>query len=248
MLAALLLAPWGIVALLTRYDHRDQDMLTKAARAASASTSTLTTTATWDVGVRGNPGPWGEIYSTPMTLEPPAEFVASGAISPGLTKWVFKGYTPESLARLLDASGVTDEQRKTILGAATADSAAGALVVDPSESLLWSLAPKARAVIYEALGEFAENVICHDPFRYRADKLDEWFDQTDLNPEAVANIRKLLYPRGVMMAFATPAFMSMALAVSGNSAIKLSTTQTLIITCFFEGCLIVRSCYCGYCL
>lgn len=147
---------------------------------------------------RCRPGPWGELKYTRILLEPPDEYVDLSETVPRETRWLFKGKSPAEAENLLEGLGVSAAQRaggnweQTPLGA----------VFKPSAALVSGLSPETRARLYGYLGEFEENYPQANAYRFRGDKLDEWFGGTELRSETVQLVRQYLYRRGTSLAFA----------------------------------------------
>lgn len=185
--AALLLLPWLVVAVLLLYPRP----------------APLENDNPYDEYVQpARPGPWGELQYSRLLIEPPDEFTAE---DPGLfaaPEWVFQAYTADRLADLwrtarLDAAQIAALHAATTQRPAPAD----ALIVRPPTDLVLGLSPEARAAIYAALSVFPENPAQNEPFRFRADTADEWFENSNVPPATLALVRRLLYRRGNSLLF-----------------------------------------------
>lgn len=139
------------------------------------------------------PGPWGDLQYSRLLLEPPENLVTDEMLAPRPLRWFFPGHTPESLRGLwrdagLDPAGVdafVDPQ-----------SPPGATILRPTAEFVLGLSPAARTALYSVLSTSAENPNQQEPFRFRADAVDDWFEQSGLTPATIAAVRRLLYQRG----------------------------------------------------
>jgi hypothetical protein len=98
--------------------------------------------------------------------------------------------------------GLTRDQLDSILGSPWEETRDG-LTVLPSREFVLGLSPEARQTLYAILAAFPENAVHAYPFRYKADRVDEWIDDT-LSPATRALIEPLLYRRGTSVAFSDP--------------------------------------------
>jgi hypothetical protein len=110
-------------------------------------------------------------------------------------RWIFKGYDAAELAALWSKAGLSESQRAALAARTERDAARDVSTVSPDPDLVLALSPQARGVLYAALAPFRENRPQNDPFRIRADSLDEWFDETLMAPEVIALVQRLIYHR-----------------------------------------------------
>lgn len=143
-----------------------------------------------------HPGPWGELQYSRILIEPPDDFVTAQRLEPQPIQWVFKGHTPAGLQVLWTTAGLNPAQQRLLEDPARRTVSPDAIVVRPPEDLVLNLGADSRAAIYAVLSSFAENPNQNEPFRFRADAVDEWFDRSNLKPEILALVRRMLYRRG----------------------------------------------------
>jgi hypothetical protein len=191
VVAALLLAPWAVVGLVVSNRPSSPELVKQA-----GASSTIAATA-----AAGQLGPWGELACTPITIEPPEEFIAGDSIAATATRWVFRAATKDSVGHLLERAGLNETQRAAFLASAAPDAGDNTLVLLPPEELVASLSPAARATIYAVLSEDPENACQADPFRYRAEAVDEWLSHSEIPGDVATKIKSLLYPCGTMLMF-----------------------------------------------
>jgi hypothetical protein len=196
-IALVVLAPWTVVLW----------MMTSAPAStppAVAVDASRLGTITSDAGQKSGQlpiGPWGDLEYSTVMIEPPAEAIPVDDSIPQPPKWSFNGYTESKLTALWESAGLTAAQRQTLDDPAIRKMSSSGLVLQPRVEDVVDLSPAARAKIYTALAEFPENVPQCEPFRFRADSVDDWFEGTDLAPETIALTRSLLYQRNEIVLF-----------------------------------------------
>lgn len=147
------------------------------------------------------PGPWGHLEFVRLAIEPPEEYVAAWLAPHKPVEWFFRGYKPPMLSQLWSEAGLSGKQQQALMASAEWNLAAGTVVIKPSDELILDLSPAARKRIYDVLALFPENPHHANPYRYRANMLDEWFTDSGLSPRTEALIRRLLYFRGTAALF-----------------------------------------------
>lgn len=145
-------------------------------------------------------GPWGQLNAVRIVIEPPEDFVPDFFATPQPVRWTFSGFDDARLAALWEKAALTPGQRAALSSARCERSPAGIILHPPAEIVL-GLSAQSRAVLYTALAASTENAPQHDPFRVRADAVDDWFDQTRVPADVIALTRRLLYPRNNLVLF-----------------------------------------------
>ncbi len=148
-------------------------------------------------------GPWGELEVIRINTEPPEEYV-SQRYRYGTVRWFFGDYSRERIIALFRSAGLDEAQQKALWGNAYSNSNGTEWIFRPDAKLLLDLSPESRKVIYLALGDFERNAAQYDPFRWRAEALDEWFLSGSLSDETINLVKKLLFYRGQAVLFADP--------------------------------------------
>jgi hypothetical protein len=149
-------------------------------------------------------GPWGELEFIRIVIEPPDEFMAADYTA-APPRWEFGGFDDTRLEQLWEQADLPDAWRKQLRDPRKREVTAKAIVLHPDESLVAALSPAARTVIYNTLARSSGNPLQSDPFRFRAEMVNEWFENSGLSDEVVARIRRYLYPRGTALLFSDPA-------------------------------------------
>ena len=187
-LAAVLLAPWLLVAWLARPESSPAP---RPARPAAAAARALP----------AHSGPWGQLESSRILIEPPEDFVPPFYLTPQPLRWTFTGGTDISLTALWETAGLSPAQRMSLDQPARREVTATGIVLQPDRDLVLGLSPEARAKIYAVLAAFPENPPQFDPFRGGVGAKEDWFDEAALPADVVALTRRMFYRRGDVVLF-----------------------------------------------
>lgn len=128
-------------------------------------------------------------------IEPPEEFIPADFSPKSVTRWNFPTSSAAELDALWQRAGLGAAEREILNATSIRVPAARGITLEPPPDLVLGLTPAARAAIYIELGRHTENPAHRDPFRFRADLIEDWFHGSDLAPEVVARTKQLLYPR-----------------------------------------------------
>jgi len=194
--AVLIILPW--LALL--YVGRNlAPKLATAPEPTSAASPTSPSDANFIYHCK--PGPWGEVQYNRVVIEPPETLINASQSFARPIVWSFVGYTPATLVALLQSAKLTDEELQWASDPKNWEQTAETIRLRPDNDFVLNLSETSRATLYTALAEFEENIDQNDPYRFRADAADEWFAHSDLRPETIALVKKLLYRRGTSLLF-----------------------------------------------
>jgi hypothetical protein len=185
VLAALILAPWFLVALVLL---SIVPPLSGRARRPVA-------------GTRAAAGPWGNVEWSRVTIAAPIEFVEtwdSLAAQPG---WHFPNTTQTELEAVLRKAGLAEAAVRRLLEAARQDAAIEGWVVTPPDDIVWDLAPAVRGAIYNRLALSSLNKAHRDGPLFGGASVEEWFAGAMLRPATVDLVRRLAYRRGRFVCF-----------------------------------------------
>ncbi|MBP6507548.1 MAG: hypothetical protein KA257_08275 [Opitutaceae bacterium] len=188
---ALLILPWLVLLYLG-------NGMEKPAAPAKPPVQVHTDSALY---LKSKPGPWGELQFTRIVIEPPESLIAPNQFTPRPATWTFKGYTPEAMDALVPSLGFDDTQRRYFTDRGHWETVTDAILLHPAPEFILSLSADTRAKLYTLLAEYVENPDQNDPFRFRADAAEEWFQHCDLSPETIGFVKKLLYRRGTSLLF-----------------------------------------------
>ncbi len=103
------------------------------------------------------PGPWGSLEYLPITVAAPEELLKVRGIESTPVTWFFKGFSRESLAKLLSDLEVQPVDREKMLDPQTLSVLGKGVYMTPPREALMNLTPRARQGIYKALRNSREN-------------------------------------------------------------------------------------------
>ena len=147
------------------------------------------------------PGPWGNLESIPMYIEPPDEYLPVKSVEESSPLWKFDGYTPALLTTLLGLADLNAEQKTELLDQSKWVTSNSSIAISPSPGLILSLSPHSRKVIYGVLAQIPGNAVRENRSYFPADKFDEYFSRSGLPPEIASLVKSLSYPHGKLLFF-----------------------------------------------
>ncbi|AOS45392.1 hypothetical protein Verru16b_02473 [Lacunisphaera limnophila] len=162
---------------------------------------------------QGKPGPWGELEYSRIMIEPPDEFMPPDYTA-SAARWEFTGFDPVRLEDLLRNAALDATQLQGLLDPAIRTTTPTSLILRPPDDLVLHLSPESRAILYNTLARLPGNPLHQEPFRFRADLIDDWFEGSGVRTEIVTRIRQLLYRRGNSLLFSDPHLVLPALATA----------------------------------
>jgi len=146
-------------------------------------------------------GPWGEVECIPMSIGVPDSLLPVREWAESATHWLFKGFSRDDLAKLLDSAGLPAAQRDKLLSPECLHAAAAGLDMTPPREIMVALSPKAREKIYEVLHRFPENT---EPLMaFNASTLEKNFNECGVSDEAEALFKKLSSSSGDRVLFSS---------------------------------------------
>lgn len=163
--------------------------------------------------------PWGNLETTMMVLDRPAEYFEQDLPPQTEIQWHFEGFTSDMLRNFLLQTELDAGLRQTLLDTNRWQvQSDGVLVTPPVETVL-SLSRPAREHIYNELAKSPRNKPQRYPFMFRPDGFDEWFAGAELPPEKIALARRLAYFRNGWLCFSDS--QAFRLTSSTNEAVAL---------------------------
>jgi hypothetical protein len=109
------------------------------------------------------------------------------------SRWTFENFTAQRLVKFFAGCDLQRAQRNTLLDRSGWSFVSNAIVVSPSQELIWSLSPAARAQIYSVLGTSSANYSQNLPFRFPLKGFDLKFVNSGIPDADLARIRHLTY-------------------------------------------------------
>jgi hypothetical protein len=192
LVAAAGLVTYGLVSPRLRAATFESSGTLASAPGADPSSST--------VSGRGSP-PWGELVTSDIDLEQPAEYAGFELDSSQEPAWVFGGMNAEQVRALLISCEIPLSRVDHALSPNLASATASGTVVHPDEDLVLSLSPESRARLYAELAKDPENHWMTSPACFPGRSFDTRFAGANVDPAIVSLTRKLLYPRGDIQCF-----------------------------------------------
>ena len=145
--------------------------------------------------------PGGDFEYTPLPLAEPADLLPDPAKPLRAARWYFKAASRQEVLDLFKTSGLTHEQRETLLDPESWEVASNGFNVFPKPKVLLEMSPTARERIYSVLDDYPANPTQCNPFRFRPAGFEDWLVQTGLGREQQDLVRKLTYRQGESLCF-----------------------------------------------
>ncbi|MFA5192999.1 MAG: hypothetical protein WC740_20005 [Verrucomicrobiia bacterium] len=197
VLLMVLIAPW--VLLAAAWLARD---LLLSFQVSKASANVKAETRTGGRVTYAAPGPWGTLRCTRIAIEPPSEAIFVKREDEAPSRWHFVGYTIDKLRELFATVGFRQEQISFLIERTHVNPATGTLVVSPTPEFVIEMAPVTRQRLYSVLAAFLENPAQRFVSTFRPMYLNERFEDSELPPEVIADIKRMTYPHGDILLFA----------------------------------------------
>jgi hypothetical protein len=208
------LLPWSVVVLLLLRPRAPEVPPPKPVSAAKAAPAN---------GANENhSGPWGRVEFSRIRIEPPEDIVQSPPVKP--PRWNFPRATEASLDQLWTKAALTPAERTSLARPAYREVSPAGISLQPDPRLVIDLSPSARLTIYAELARFAENPLHTDPFRFRADDVNDWFEDSGLPESLVATVKRLIYVRAGSAAFSD---LEVVLPLAADRATRIRLIKTL---------------------
>lgn len=168
------------------------------------------------------PGPWGDLEYVRIVIEPPDDFMASDYTT-APARWNFSGYDEARLSAMIRQAVPAGPLRDQLLDPRIRETTAESIVLKPANGTVEALSTESRALLYNTLANLPGNELQTEPFRFRADMLDEWFEGSGIRADVGERIRKLLYPRGNALLFSDPGLVLPMLATPAERVLLVKT-------------------------
>lgn len=146
-------------------------------------------------------GPWGNMESIPIFIEPSEEYLPIKAVENSSRDWKFDGYSEPLLSALFSMADLSGKQKAELTDRRNWKITEKGITVTPSEETVMSLSPRSRKLIYNVLFKIPGNAICSNRVYFPADRFDEYFASSGLSPDIVAMVKSLSYPHGKLLFF-----------------------------------------------
>jgi len=147
------------------------------------------------------PGPWGNLESLPICIEPPEEYLSIQNYENADRRWRFPGMLPDQVSAVFTGDDLTAEQQAQLLDRSKWRQDNGEIIVAPSNELVLSLSQHARKRIYGVLSGTLQNLVRSLRCSFPADRFDAIFAESGLSSETIALVKKLSFPHGRLVLF-----------------------------------------------
>ena len=147
---------------------------------------------------KAKPGPWGELEYWEVWLEPPTQLILSADYLRELPVWRLPLTTPEKSREFFRQAGLTEAEIDALLAPANAVLDSDLLLITPPASLVETLTPERRAILYERLGTWEFNRFYDKPFTFGNDTVSSLAaaSRHRIPQEVIEYADHLLYRRG----------------------------------------------------
>lgn len=193
LLTLAVLGPWGALF----YWHLNSESVRPAAAAHPGRGSPVAISAADYV----SEGAWGRLELSRVIIEPPDDLIAVSVPPRTHAVWHFIGYTTTELAALLDRAKLNDHQIAYLKAPANWKLHDRGIDVAVPKSIVLSLSPESRGILYGALSPFDDNLPQNAPASFRADSPEAWFANSGLSDQTKNLVRPLLYRRAQSLLF-----------------------------------------------
>ncbi len=149
-------------------------------------------------------GPWGRLRCTDIHLEAPSNMVSRFAIPGPIPRWSFPSSELDSLGAMFRRAGLSEDSVAQLMSLDRIVREGGYVHLFPPVSLLESMAPETRLIVYTKLANHPINSYHSDPVLIVGETVEEFFATSDLSAEMVRRIERMCYKRGGTLAFSDP--------------------------------------------
>lgn len=141
-------------------------------------------------------GPWGQLESRAVYLEPPQSLLAVVAKPSKVTRWTFDQTTVRAVRETLAKAKVPDAVIERLLSPVRHVASGNSVVLLPEVEDLTALSEESRSALYLELAKHATNEYQRDPVFIHGGDVDDWMQGALLTPSQQALFRRLLWKRG----------------------------------------------------
>lgn len=147
-------------------------------------------------------GPWGRLELTPITIEPPLEFIEERYTSLASDRWHFAGMDTEGLSKFLEGAGLSSSDIKELLATNETLPDGSGVVVKPTHDLVERLSSGTRGRIYHWLCTDERNLVQLNAFRFCSDSTSKWFAGSESLEKMRQLVDPFVYRNGAFLFFA----------------------------------------------
>ncbi len=175
-----------------------------------------------------DPSPYsGRLTRIPIFLEVSSNLLDSIPIPSPQTRWSLPVDQADAAAMIFLKAGLPPNVVEAITTPSVSVRADGWIHFFPSNMVVESMSRETRAALYTMLGLYEINEFQESPVLILTDTVDEWYRQSKLPPDMIAEISRLAYRRGDVWAFSD---VSLLVSKSPNEEILKEFFKTLTRT------------------
>ncbi|MSU56791.1 MAG: hypothetical protein EXS35_01165 [Pedosphaera sp.] len=146
-------------------------------------------------------GLWGVIEVHQLPLANPDGVLPDQTDRLQKPRWYFENFTELQLVQLLRRCELRPIQKSILLDKRFWTVTSNACILLPPEPVIWSLAPRARGLIYLALANCPSNYSQCFPFRFPPEMFREHLKDSGLQPGDIEKVKRLAYTNAGAVCF-----------------------------------------------
>ena len=171
-------------------------------------------------------GPWGQLESRTVYLEPPENLLAVVAKPSKVTRWSFDQTTPNAVRETLAKAKVPEAVIERLLSPVRHVVSGNSVILLPDVEDLTALSEESRSALYLELAKHSANEYQRDPVFIHGGDVDDWMQGASLTPPQQALLRRLLWKRGSATVFSdVQALLSLAKSPEEVNLVFRSVTR-----------------------
>ncbi|MCX6888927.1 MAG: hypothetical protein NTU71_05780 [Verrucomicrobia bacterium] len=171
-------------------------------------------------------GPWGQLESRTVYLEPPESLLAVVAKPSTVTRWTFEQATAHAVRETLVKAKVPEAVIERLFSPVRFVASGNSIVLQPEVEDLAALSQESRSALYLELAKHAANEYQRDPVFILGGDVDDWMQGASLTPPQQALFRRLLWKRGGATVFSdVQALLGLAKTPDEVNAVFRSVTR-----------------------
>jgi hypothetical protein len=171
-------------------------------------------------------GPWGQLESRTVYLEPPENLLAVVAKPSKVTRWTFDQTTPNAVRETLAKAKVPEAVIVRLLSPVRHVVSGNSVILLPDVEDLTALSEESRSALYLELAKHSANEYQRDPVFIHGGDVDDWMQGASLTQPQQALFRRLLWKRGSATVFSdVQALLSLAKSPEEINLVFRSVTR-----------------------
>ncbi len=214
ILIAVLVLPWAAMGLLSR---------PRAAKAPAPPAPAVAAQAS-GIGQPCRPGPWGQVTTVELLLEPPEEYVQTGWDGALTSVWHFAGMKESEVVDVLQQAGLPAAQHQALADRQNWRISPAGVDLYPPDAVLLAMPPQPRERLYSRLAALPGNAVQTTPYTFLPGQFEDQVASSNVSTGTVAMVEHMLYRRGSVLLLSD---MYAALNALSNRAERLALVQSV---------------------